>query len=77
MVPCYPWHGRTVIPTFHPAAILHGGGEKSRQFVELQEDFELIKRTLAPPPAPPPPAASFADYGRSEAPPPDDQLELF
>ena len=24
---CTPWHGRRVIPTFHPAAILHGGGE--------------------------------------------------
>ena len=22
----HDWHGRTVIPTFHPAAILHGGG---------------------------------------------------
>ena len=73
----HPWHGRTVIPTFHPAAILHGGGEKSRQFTELQEDFELIKRTLAPPPATPPPAASLVDYGRAESPPPDDQLELF
>ena len=75
----YPWHGRTVIPTFHPAAILHGGGEKSRQFADLLEDFELIKRTLqAPAPAPaPPPPASLADYGRTEAPPADDQLELF
>ena len=45
----YPWHGRKVIPTFHPAAILHGGGEKSRQFGELQEDFALIKRTLTEP----------------------------
>ena len=72
----YPWHGRKVIPTFHPAAILHGGGEKSRQFADLQEDFALIKRTLDAPP-PPPPAASLADYGRTEAPPPDDQLELF
>ena len=45
----YPWHGRTVIPTFHPAAILHGGGETSRQFGELREDFELVRDTLAPP----------------------------
>jgi uracil-DNA glycosylase family 4 len=43
----YPWHGRTVIPTFHPAAILHGGGEKSRQFAELREDFELVRDTLS------------------------------
>jgi hypothetical protein len=35
-----------VIATFHPAAILHGGGEKSRQFVDLQDDFALIRRTL-------------------------------
>ena len=34
-------------PTFHPAAILHGGGEKSRQFGELREDFELVRDTLA------------------------------
>jgi uracil-DNA glycosylase len=43
----YAWHGRTVIPTFHPAAILHGGGEKSRQFAELREDFELVRDTLS------------------------------
>lgn len=42
----YSWHGRTVIPTFHPAAILHGGGEKSSQFEQLKEDFQLIRRTL-------------------------------
>jgi DNA polymerase len=42
----YPWHGRTVIPTFHPAAILHGGGERSPQFGLLREDFALIKRVL-------------------------------
>jgi DNA polymerase len=39
----YDWHGRTVIPTFHPAAILHGGGEKSRQFADLRQDFALIR----------------------------------
>jgi uracil-DNA glycosylase len=58
----YPWHGRTVIPTFHPAAILRGGGEGSRQFADFREDFELIRATLAearrpaPPPAPVAPA---------------------
>jgi uracil-DNA glycosylase family 4 len=42
----YPWHGRTVIPTFHPAAILRGGGEGSPQFSALREDFALVRRTL-------------------------------
>jgi uracil-DNA glycosylase, family 4 len=41
----YSWHGRTVVPTFHPAAILRTG-EKSSQFEQLKEDFQLIKRTL-------------------------------
>jgi hypothetical protein len=50
----YAWHGRTVIPTFHPAAILHGGGEKSRQFAELRQDFELVRDTLAAPTSPEP-----------------------
>ena len=38
----HDWHGRTVIPTFHPAAILHGGGEESRQFELLRDDFRLV-----------------------------------
>jgi DNA polymerase len=42
----FPWHGRTVIPTFHPAAILHGGGESSRQFQLLREDFATIRQAL-------------------------------
>jgi uracil-DNA glycosylase len=42
----YPWHGRTVIPTFHPAAVLRGGGETSRQFAEFRSDFELMRDTL-------------------------------
>ena len=72
----YGWHGRKVIPTFHPAAILHGGGEKSRQFVDLQDDFALSRTTLdaaarpepvAPPAATPVPATAAHD----------DQLELF
>ncbi len=56
----YRWHDRWVIPTFHPAAILHGGGEKSRQFQEMREDFALVQRTMAggpPPVVRPAPAA--------------------
>jgi len=68
----YPWHGRTVIPTFHPAAILRGGGEGSRQFGELRQDFELIRDTLAALERPPEPVTV------PEAEPvPEEQLELF
>jgi hypothetical protein len=62
------WHGRKVIPTFHPAAILHGGGEKSRQFGELQEDFALIQRTLTTPPPAAPPATAPSSPAPSPSP---------
>jgi uracil-DNA glycosylase len=72
----YDWHGRAVIPTFHPAAILHGGGEKSRQFQDLREDFALIRSTLdrREEPAPPTSAAEPAEPAAAD---PDGQLELF
>jgi uracil-DNA glycosylase family 4 len=41
--------GRTVIPTFHPAAILHGGGESSSQMAALRSDFQTIKAVLEEP----------------------------
>ncbi len=72
----YGWHGRKVIPTFHPAAILHGGGEKSRQFVELQDDFALIRTTLDAA-ARPEPVASPAATPVPAAAAQDEQLELF
>jgi len=73
----YPWRGRNVIPTFHPAAILHGGGEGSRQFKELQDDFALIGITLEKlrHPSVPRPDATVSHLAAE--PPPDDQLELF
>ena len=46
------WSGRTVIPTFHPAAILHGGGEASSQMTALRTDFQEIRRALAEAPEP-------------------------
>jgi uracil-DNA glycosylase family 4 len=48
----FPWSGRTVIPTFHPAAILHGGGESSNQMTALRADFQEMKRALGERPAP-------------------------
>jgi uracil-DNA glycosylase family 4 len=49
----FEWQGRTVIPTFHPAAILHGGGESSSQMAALRSDFATIKQVAAePPPVP-------------------------
>ncbi len=48
----FPFEGRTVIPTFHPAAILRGGGEASTQMAALRSDFQEIKRALAEIPKP-------------------------
>ncbi len=44
--------GRTVIPTFHPAAILRGGGEASSQMTALRTDFQEMKAALAEMPQP-------------------------
>jgi DNA polymerase len=68
----YPWHGRTVIPTFHPAAILRGGGETSRQFLEFRGDLELIRETLVALDRPPEPVRV-----PDAEPAPEEQLELF
>jgi uracil-DNA glycosylase len=49
----FEWEGRTVIPTFHPAAILRGGGESSSQMAALRSDFGTIKQVASePPPVP-------------------------
>ena len=72
----FPWHGRTVIPTFHPSAILRSGGDGSKQFELFREDFLLIGRTLAalrqPPPAEEPGTAAAGEPAAGE-----EQLELF
>jgi uracil-DNA glycosylase family 4 len=41
--------GRTVIPTFHPAAVLHGGGEAGSQMQALRQDFRSIREVLDEP----------------------------
>jgi uracil-DNA glycosylase len=40
------WRGRLVIPTFHPAAILRGGGDASRAMGSIREDFASIREAL-------------------------------
>jgi uracil-DNA glycosylase family 4 len=42
----YPWQGRVVIPTFHPAAVLRGGGDTSRTMAQIRQDFATIRTTL-------------------------------
>ncbi|HUL83910.1 MAG TPA: uracil-DNA glycosylase [Actinomycetota bacterium] len=76
----YPWHGRRVIPTFHPAAILRGGGEGSRQFQDLRADFRLVRSTLDAyhegPVSPVPPEAPTQEPAVVVV-PDEEQLELF
>jgi uracil-DNA glycosylase len=70
----FPWHGRIVIPTFHPAAILHGGGESSRQFELLREDFAMIRSALEEHEAK---VKAAAESGTALAIGDEEQLELF
>ena len=42
----FPWNGRTVIPTFHPAAVLRGGGATSKTMQQVREDFTMVRATL-------------------------------
>ncbi len=82
----YPWHGRTVIPTFHPSAILRSGGESSRQFLEFRDDFELVRETLAALVRPAEPVVPRGEAAGPQPVPvsvpeaepvPEEQLELF
>ncbi|HEX2026157.1 MAG TPA: uracil-DNA glycosylase [Actinomycetota bacterium] len=42
----HPWDGRVVIPTFHPAAVLRGGGDASRTMAQVRQDFAAIRQAL-------------------------------
>ena len=46
--------GRIVIPTFHPAAILRGGGAASKQMADVRSDFAAVRAALDETPPPPP-----------------------
>ena len=59
----YPWWGRHVVPTFHPAAALRGGDKILDQ---MREDFALVRSVL-----------DDAVTEASEADPAAEQLGLF
>jgi DNA polymerase len=40
----YPWWGRFLVPTYHPAAALRGAG---RVLEEMRHDFELVRRVVS------------------------------
>jgi uracil-DNA glycosylase family 4 len=40
------WNGRVIIPTYHPAAVLRGGGDTSRTMMGIREDFATISEAL-------------------------------
>jgi uracil-DNA glycosylase family 4 len=46
------WQGRVVIPTYHPAAVLRGGGDASHTMRAIRQDFASIRAALAEMPAP-------------------------
>jgi len=46
--------GRIVIPTFHPAAVLRGGGAASQQMASVRQDFRTVKEALDEAPPDPP-----------------------
>jgi uracil-DNA glycosylase family 4 len=49
----HTWRGRIVLPTFHPAAVLHGGGDASPQMAALREDLAAAASLLADAPRAP------------------------
>ena len=64
----YPWWGRHLVPTFHPAAALRGS---QRVLEEMRYDFGLVRGILDGPEQPEVPMAEPA------APPEPEQMGLF
>ncbi len=45
----FDWDGTAVIPTFHPAAVLRGGGESGTQMAAIRSDFRQVRELLDEP----------------------------
>lgn len=77
----YPWWGRHLVPTFHPAAALRGS---ARVLEEMREDFATVHRLLTDPPRDTSPTLESDAHGgepampiEPETPAEPDQLDLF
>lgn len=64
------WLGAILVPTFHPAAALRG---RPRVRQQMAEDFALVRSLLDSPPRPEAEKAARSE----DAPPADEQMELF
>jgi len=73
----FPWHGRTVVPTFHPAAILRSGATAPSSSNCSARTFVLIGRTLEELHETPPAATEASDPAGGETAAGEEQLELF
>lgn len=69
----YPWWGRFLVPTFHPAAALRGS---ARVLSEMREDFQTVQSIIEGKLQMPPPEPAASE--QEPAPEPDpEQLDLF
>lgn len=68
--------GRALIPTFHPAAVLHGG-RTSGAMGDLEQDFRLIAKVLGEGPDPAEPSEPTDPSEPTEPADPSEQLGLF
>jgi uracil-DNA glycosylase len=79
----YPFQGRLLLPTFHPAAALHARpGRGPSPLQGLEDDFQVLAKVLAEqglgPPARPAAAATPGDGAEPDGAEPDgEQLGLF
>ena len=43
----FSWEYGAIIPTFHPAAVLRGGGATGSQMAAIRSDFQLVREVLS------------------------------
>jgi len=65
----YPFQGRVLLPTFHPAAALHAEGRRvagPSPLAAMEEDFRTLAKLLAERSETPPPPATASPPARED-----------